>query len=139
MKAFFDTNILVYLFDSTDPDKRKHARLLFDKHLQAGDVLLSTQVLQEFYVTVTRKLASPLDSGDAAEVVSNFAELPVVRVDNRLILSAISRSRASRFSFWDGLILEAAIEGGAQVLYSEDMQHNQLVDTVRIVNPFTNP
>jgi len=65
MKYFFDTNVLVYLFDADSPDKRKRARALFQAHAGAGDILLSTQVLQEFYVVVTRKLARPLDAAAA--------------------------------------------------------------------------
>ncbi|MEI6301571.1 MAG: PIN domain-containing protein [Betaproteobacteria bacterium] len=136
MKFFFDTNILVYLFDADSPDKRKKARALFQRHAEAGDVLLSTQVLQEFYVAVTRKLARPLNAAVAADAVSNFAELPLVQIDSKLILSAIHRSRNNQLSFWDALIVQAAIEGHAGTLYSEDMQHGQTFDSLRVINPF---
>lgn len=136
MKSFFDTNVLVYLFDADSPDKRKKARALFQKHAEAGDILLSTQVLQEFYVAVTRKLARPLDAAAAAEAVSRFAELPLVQIDSELIVSAIHRSRNSRLSFWDALVMQAAIEGHASTLYSDDMQHGQMLDSLRVVNPF---
>lgn len=136
MKFFFDTNVLVYLFDADSPDKRKKARALFQKHAEAGDVLLSTQVLQEFYVTVTRKLARPLEAAAAAETVSNFAELPLVQIDSELIISAIHRSRNDQLSFWDALIVQAAIEGHAGTLYSEDMQHGQTTNGLHVVNPF---
>ncbi len=69
MKFFFDTNVLASLFDADSPDKRKKARSVFQKHVEAGDILLSTQVLQEFYVVVTRKLAWPLDAAVAAEAL----------------------------------------------------------------------
>lgn len=137
MKFFFDTNVLVYLFDADSTDKRKKARALFAKHADAGDILLSTQVLQEFYVTVTRKLARPLDAAAAAETVSSFAQLPLVQIDSELILSAIHRSRNNQLSFWDALIVQAAIEGHASTLYSEDMQHGQMLDSLRVVNPFS--
>ncbi len=136
MKFFFDTNILVYLFDIDSPDKRRKARALFQKHAEAGDILLSTQVLQEFYVTVTRKLSRPLDGIAATEAAARFAELPMVQVDDKLILAAIHRSQESRLSFWDALIVQAAIEGRASTLYSEDMQNGQVLDGVRVVNPF---
>ena len=136
MKFFFDTNVLVYLFDADSPDKRKKARALFQKHADAGDVLLSTQVLQEFYVTVTRKLARPLDAAAAAEAVSSFAEFPLVQIDSELIISAIHRSRNDQLSFWDALIVQAAIEGHASTLYFEDMQHGQTTNGLRVVNPF---
>ena len=137
MKFFFDTNVLVYLFDADSPDKRKKARALFQRHTEAGDILLSTQVLQEFYVAVTRKLARPLDAGAAAETVTSFAELPLVQIDSELIISAIHRSRNKQLSFWDPLIVQAAIEGHASTLYSEDMQHGQMLDSLRVINPFS--
>jgi len=136
MKCFFDTNVLVYLFDADSPDKRKRARALFRDHTSAGDIVLSTQVLQEFYVTVTRKLARPVDASKAFEAVSSFAELPIVQIDINLVLAAIHRSRKSQISFWDGLIIQAAIEGHASTLYSEDLQHGQAIDGVRVINPF---
>lgn len=136
MKYFFDTNVLVYLFDADSPDKRKRARALFQAHAGAGDILLSTQVLQEFYVVVTRKLARPLDAAVAAEAVENFAKLPLVNVDSKLVLSAIHRSRSNQLSLWDALIVQAAIEGQASTLYSEDMQHGLTLDSLNVVNPF---
>lgn len=137
MKFFFDTNILVYLFDTDTPDKRKKARALFQRHAEAGDILLSTQVLQEFYVAVTRKLVRPLDTAVAADAVSGFSELALVQIDSELIVAAIHRSRNSRLSFWDALIVQAAIEGHANTLYSEDLQHGQMLDSLRVVNPFS--
>lgn len=137
MNFFFDTNVLVYLFDADGSDKRKKARALFQKHAEAGDILLSTQVLQEFYVVVTRKLARPLDAAAAAQAVSSFGELPLVQIDTQLILSAMHRSRNDQLSFWDALIVQAAIEGHASTLYSEDMQSGQVLDNLRVVNPFS--
>ncbi len=137
MKFFFDTNVLVYLFDADSPDKRNKARALFQRHTEAGDILLSTQVLQEFYVVATRRLARSLDPAAASEAVSSFAELPLVQIDSALIVSAIHRSRNNQLSFWDALIVQAAIEGHASTLYSEDMQHGQMVNGLRVVNPFS--
>ena len=88
--------MLVYLFDADSPDKRKRVRTLFRDHTSAGDIVLSTQVLQEFYVTVTRKLARPVDAIKAFEAVSSFAELPIVQIDINLVLTAIHRSRKSQ-------------------------------------------
>ena len=110
---------------------------MFQKHAESGDILLSTQVLQEFYVAVTRKLARPLDAAAAAETVSSFAELPLVQIDSELILSAIHRSRNNQLSFWDVLIVQAAIEGHASTLYSEDMRDGEMLDSLRVVNPFS--
>jgi len=135
MKAFFDTNILVYLFDTGAPAKQRRAREILTQHTLAGETLLSTQVLQEFYVVVTRKLASPLDPDAAYQAVRELAVMPSVRVDVPLILSAIQLSRSKSLSFWDGLIVQSALEGGASILYSEDMQDGQVFETLRIKNP----
>ena len=136
MRCFFDTNVLVYLFDADAPAKRKRARDLFQRNADAGDIVLSTQVLQEFYVVVTRKLRPALGSATAEEAVQAFAELPLVQIDSRLVLAAIQRSRQSQNSFWDALIIQAAIEGSATTLYSEDLQHIQSIDGLRVINPF---
>ena len=77
-----------------------------------------------------------LGSATAEEAVQAFAELPLVQIDSRLVLAAIQRSRQSQNSFWDALIIQAAIEGSATTLYSEDLQHNQSIDGLRVVNPF---
>jgi predicted nucleic acid-binding protein len=137
MKFFFDTNILVYLFDTDSLDKRKKARALFQAHVGASNILLSTQVLQEFYVAATRKLARPLAVAAATDAVASFAELPLVQIDSKLILSSIHRSRNSQLSFWDALVVQAAIEGHAGTLYSEDMQDGLTSDGLKVVNPFS--
>lgn len=136
MKVFFDTNILVYLFDAGATAKQRRARELLAGHTHAGETLLSTQVLQEFYVAVTRKLAVPLAPGDAQEALRELAVMPTVRVDTPLILFAARLSVERKLSFWDALIVQAAIEGGAARLYSEDMQHGQVISGVTIENPF---
>jgi len=136
MRSFFDSNILVYMFDEDAPVKKAQAQELLQKETEAGRTLVSTQVLQEFYVAVTRKLKLPLQAEVAEEVVHNLAVLPVVEISRSHILAAISRSRRWQVSFWDALILEAAINGGASVLYSEDLQHAQVVEELTIENPF---
>jgi predicted nucleic acid-binding protein len=135
MKVFFDTNLLVYLFDAGSPAKQRRARELLERHTRAGETLLSTQVLQEFYVAATRKLATPLPPEQAYEVVRELAVMPTVRVDIALILSAIQYAHRYRLAFWDALIVRAAIEGGASVLYSEDLSHGQSFQTLRVENP----
>jgi predicted nucleic acid-binding protein len=94
--AFFDTNLLVYLFDSASPEKQGRAREVFSERAQRDEVLLSTQVLQEFYVTVTRKLAAPLSADEAERLVRDFAVFPVVSTDAPLVVAAIALSRRHR-------------------------------------------
>jgi predicted nucleic acid-binding protein len=136
MRTFFDTNVFVYLFDVDSPGKRQKAHDLVRGHAASGDLLLSTQVLQEFYVTVTRKLAKPLTEDAALDTLRQLAAFPVVQVDSRLVLEAARRSQGLKLSFWDTLIIQAAVEGGASGLLSEDLQHGRRVDGVTIENPF---
>jgi predicted nucleic acid-binding protein len=109
---------------------------VLEREVEAGSAVLSTQVLQEFYVSVTRKLASPLPPEVAEARVRDFSDLPLVRVDAPLILAAIARSRSLGFSFWDALILEAALSAGAERLLTEDLQHGQEIESLRVENPF---
>lgn len=136
MRTFFDTNILVYLFDADAGEKKEAAADLFQKETSAGRALLSTQVLQEFYVVVTRKLQDPLEPHNAEGVVRDLACLPLVTINADSILSAIGRSRKMALSFWDALIIEAALVGGASRLITEDLQHGQVIDGLQIENPF---
>lgn len=136
MRVFFDTNVLVSLFDADDPAKKEMACSRFEAEAAAGNVLLSTQVLQEFYTAVTRKLSVPLEAETAEAVVRDLSLLPTVTIDTASILAAIHRSRNLGFSFWDALIIEAALTGGAERLLSEDMQHGQVIDGLLIENPF---
>ena len=135
-RTFFDTNVLVYLFDNRDPEKKIRAQQVFAEESERGLVVLSTQVLQEFYWAVTRKLASPLPEEVAEERVCDFCELPLVRVDAPMILAAITRSRSQRFAFWDALIVEAALKAGAKRLLTEDLQHGQRIGDLTVENPF---
>ncbi|MGH8652177.1 MAG: PIN domain-containing protein [Gammaproteobacteria bacterium] len=135
-RRFVDTNILVYLFDMDAPEKKATVVGLFERAGASGLLVLSTQVLQEFYVVVTRKLARPLSPEAAEQAVRYFATLPVRQVTPALILSAIRRSFQSRLSFWDALVVETAVDAGATVILTEDLQHGQVIDGVRVVNPF---
>lgn len=136
MRSFFDTNILVYLFDEDYPEKKAQAQALLEKETEDGRILVSTQVLQEFYVTVTRKLGVPLSPEKAEEIVSQFMVFPLVEISSSHILKAIRKSINLQFSFWDALIIEAAISGGASILYTEDLQHGKIIDNLKILNPF---
>lgn len=129
---FIDTNVLIYLFDIDAPAKQAVAREV----LAAGRFVLSTLVLSEFYVTVTRKLARPLDSSRARRAVTDLCAMPVRDVTAKLVQAAIRRSTVTQLSYWDALIVETALEAGATALLTEDLQHGQSIDTLRINNPF---
>lgn len=134
--CFFDTNVVVYAADADEPKKQATAIALFRSCVDAGTFLSSTQVLQEFYVTVTRKLVRPLGSASALDAMMKLAVLPLVTVTADMIAAAAQLADRSRMSFWDALIVRAAAAGGAEVLYTEDLSHDSVVDGVRIVNPF---
>jgi predicted nucleic acid-binding protein len=135
-RTFFDTNVLVYLFDADSPDKQARAREALQQALERGAVVISTQVLQEFFVTVTRKLARPLPAAEAEAALRRLMELPVVQVDPDLILAAAVSARRDRISFWDALILATASAADCGEVLSEDLQHGRSFGRVRVVNPF---
>lgn len=135
-RAFLDTNVLVYLFDRSAPSKKARAQQILETDGVLGRLVISTQVLQEFYVSVTRKLAKPLPEEEAEAAVRRFTLLPVVQLDTEMVLSAVTRSRSHKLSLWDALILEAAVAGGCKRLLSEDLQHGRELAGLRIENPF---
>ncbi|MGA7978838.1 MAG: PIN domain-containing protein [Chromatiaceae bacterium] len=130
---FLDTNVLVYLFDVDEPEKKAVAEAIFRDR---PGIRFSTQVLQEFYVTVTRKLGHPLDPEDALAAVQRFQTYPVVVVSTAIVTKGIRRSIDSRISFWDALIVETALDEGADVLVSEDLKDGWEIETMRVWNPF---
>jgi len=131
---FIDTNILVYLFDRDAPEKKAVCERLLRDHTE---LRLSTQVLQEFYVAVTRKLAPPLDPEQALAVIDNLRKFPVATISPDLVMRGIRRSIESKLSYWDALIVETALTERADVLVTEDLQDGWMVDSMRVWNPFT--
>lgn len=135
-RSFFDTNILIYADDKSTPAKQKRALDLVAAHRRGATGVVSTQVLQEYFVTVTRKLG--VDARVARRKVELLAEFDVAAPDVVDILAAIDLHRLHGFSFWDSLILRCAIQSGCTVLLTEDLQKSREVDGVSIVNPFAN-
>lgn len=135
-RTFVDTNVLVYRFDADEPEKRERARQVFEREGLGGRLVLSTQVLQELYVSLTRKLARPLPETEAGKAVEHLMAFPVVQVDPGLITTAMVFSREHRVSFWDALIIQAARRAGCDTLLSEDLQDGWRIDGLTIVNPF---
>jgi predicted nucleic acid-binding protein len=133
-RSFFDTNILIYADDKATPAKQRRALELVAEHRRARTGVVSLQVLQEYFVTVTRKLH--VDPRIARRKVELLAEFDVAAPDLADILAAIDLHRLDRFSFWDALILRAAKEAGCSVLFSEDIQDTREIDGLQIVNPF---
>lgn len=133
MTAFLDTNVLVYAFDGADQRKRDIAIAILEGDLR---FVVSAQVLSEFYVTVTRKLTTPLPEQDAAATVERLSRLSVVSTDSALIQAAVDTSRTHRIPYWDALIVEAAALAGCDRLLTEDLADGAVLRGVRIANPF---
>jgi predicted nucleic acid-binding protein len=133
-RSFFDTNVLVYSDDKAAPAKQSRALALLAEHRRAGTGVVSMQVLQEYFVTVTRKLR--VDAAIGRRKVELLAEFDVAAPELADILAAIDLHRLHSFSFWDALVVRTAKQSGCPILFSEDMQDGREIDGVRIVNPF---
>ena len=134
VEAFVDTNIFVYSVSShtSERTKRDKARAL----LRSVDFGTSAQVLGEFYVTVTRKIAEPLSESQALQFIAQLIRLPIVAIDPHLVLEAIGLKQEHHLSYWDGAILAAAHRLRVRTIYSEDFAHNQLYGSIQVINPF---
>lgn len=135
-RTFLDSSILVYSVDESPAEKAKHARAAELLCGQAEDLVVSTQVLHEFYVVTTRKLKNPLSEERAAKAVRGIAKLDVVGVDVPLVLAAVDTSRTAKISLWDAMIVEAASRARCGRVLSEDLNPGQVIHGVRIENPF---
>jgi predicted nucleic acid-binding protein len=136
-KFFLDTNIFIYCFDETQPMKQTRSFELIARALHSGEGMVSTQVIQEFLNVATRKFKVPLKLEDAKIFLEQIL-YPICEVfpDLDLYRTALEVSRKTGYAFYDALILTGAIRGGCSILYSEDLAAGQVVDLVRIVNPY---
>jgi len=132
--CLLDTNVLVYAAAGRGPEEAKRKRAV--ELIANEDFGLSAQVLQEFYVTVVRKIDVPLTAEQALEWIEQFDAFPCVVTDRALVKIAIELSQRHQISYWDGAIVAAAKASGAVVLFSEDLNHGQRYGTVQVVNPF---
>jgi predicted nucleic acid-binding protein len=132
---FCDTNILVYAYDTSAHTKRELARELVERLWREDSGAVSIQVLQELFVTLTRKIASPVQTRIARGIVADLASWRVVEPRTGDILAAIDATERWRVSFWDAMILTAAERAGARVVWSEDLAHGQSYDGLTVRNP----
>jgi len=135
--SFVDTNVLIYAEDRDAKEKHLVARDLILELWDSREGVLSVQVLQEFYVNVTRKLKKPLSAGKAREIVEEYLTWTVIDNTGRMLLGAMELQRKAQLSFWDSLVVQAAIDAGCDRLYTEDLNAGQRVGSVTIVNPFS--
>jgi predicted nucleic acid-binding protein len=138
-KVFLDTNVIVYAYDQSEPVKQRAAQAILTEALRTGSATVSSQVLSEFFVTATRKIRPPLTPVDALGVVRAVGSLQVVTSDLALVESAIDIHQRHTISYWDAMIIAAAVRGGCTEVYSEDLNHAQDYDGVVVQNPFRTP
>lgn len=136
MSTFFDTNVLVYAVDAGDPVRQELALERFERAVKDDTIVLSTQVLQEFYNVTTRKLKPPLSPREATSQIAQLCMFEVVGSTADSVLEAAELAQKHRLQWWDALILEAALRAGVDVLVSQDGQHGQRFGKLVIENPF---
>ncbi len=134
-KVFFDTNVLVYAAVGTGKDESKRRRAL--ALIEAEDFGTSAQVLQEFFVTVVKKVSRPLSAVQALEWIEQLTAFPCQAIDHQVVRIAIEQAERYAISYWDAAILVAAEALGAETVYSEDLNAGQRYGHVRVVNPFS--
>jgi len=134
--SFVDTNVLVYAEDQDAEAKHERARDLILELWDSGDGVLSVQVLQELFVTITRKMKSSLSTGQAEKIVQQYLTWTVVEHTGELLMEGLHLADAACLSLWDALVVSAAIQADCDLLYTEDLNHGQAFGKLRIVNPF---
>lgn len=133
-RSFLDTNILVYSDDHDEHDKQAKALGILEEARLSSRGVLSTQVLQEYFVSVTKKLGVPARvAREKVEILSHF-EVVLIGVED--VLEAIDFHRLHQLSLWDSLVIRAALSSGCTTLYTEDLQHGRRFGCLEIVNPF---
>lgn len=132
-RTFIDTNVLAYLFDDRSPAKQAKAEEVL---LGGGDFVLSTQVMLELSVVLTRKFDPPLSAAEGEQVLAGLARWEVVSSDAELVLQAARTAAEHQLSIWDAMVLTAARFAGCDELLTEDLADGASIRGVRIVNPF---
>lgn len=135
-RDFFDTNILIYAADRSEPEKQSLARRLLNSAVENETGALSVQVLGEFFSVVTRRIPYPLSVEEAEETIHRVAVLPVVELDWALVRRAIDTHKEYGISYWDSLIIAAAEKAGCTQIVSEDLNSGQSYHGITVVDPF---
>ena len=135
-REFIDTNVLIYAHDVTAGKKQAIAQNLIRRLWESGTGCLSVQVLQEFFVTITRKVGQPLSVDEAGARIRDYSLWRVFSAKPEDVVGAIELRKRTGLSFWDAMILRAASELGCDLLWTEDMNNGQFSGGVHIRNPF---
>ena len=133
---FLDTNILVYAYDRSAGQKHALAAQLMEACWENENGSLSIQVLQEFFVTVTRKIAMPLDYQTARQIVADLAQWRLHAPKAGDLLQAIDLQQSHQLAFWDAQVIQSAASLSCKQVLSEDLNHGQMYGEVQVVNPF---
>ncbi|MCC7202357.1 MAG: PIN domain-containing protein [Nitrospirae bacterium] len=135
-RLFFDTNILVYAFDKSDTEKHNISARLIKTAFENRNGHISTQVLQEFFVVTTQKIEKTLTINEARDIINDFPVWTVVDTNLQVILQAIEVMKEYHLSFRDSLIVCTAKVAGCNIIYTEDLSHQQIIGNTRIINPY---
>jgi predicted nucleic acid-binding protein len=138
-KYFVDTNILVYAHDRSAGVKRERAQAFLLQLWDSGRGVLSTQVLQELCINLRRKAGNPMPVEEVRKLIREYSTWEVVTNTPESVLRALEIETRYRTSFWDALILQAAEDAGASILYSEDLAAGQHYGAIQVVNPLSDP
>ena len=135
-RIFIDTNVLVYAFDISAGIKHKKAKEIVENCWRLENGVISSQVLEEFFVCLTKKIPAPVDSIIVEQIIRDFLKWRTVAIDGDMILEAINIHIKHKFSFWDSLIIASAVSGRANMIFSKDLSDSQTIEGIVIKNPF---
>ena len=135
-RAFLDTNVLVYMYDLSAPAKRTTARRLVRSGIERATLVISVQVLGEFFSAVTRRIPNPLSAEEAAQEVDRIAVLPVVGIDTAIVRRGIYTHKRYGIAYWNALIVATAERAGCTQIISEDLNAGQSYNGIVVENPF---
>jgi predicted nucleic acid-binding protein len=133
---FLDTNVLVYAHDKSAGEKHEQAKTLIQELWNSGTGCLSIQVLQEFHVTITQKVAQPLSVESAARIIEDLAFWKVYAPQAKDVLRAIDLQQRYKLSFWDAMIVWSATQLACSIIWSEDLNPGQVYEGAQLLNPF---
>ncbi len=136
MRVFIDTNLWVYRLDQREPEKSRRISQWLREIASEHHIVLSTQVLVELRSVLTRKLKPPIPHEDARLALNALAQFEVLATDSAMVLDAHELAHKEKLSWFDALIVEAAIRSGCDTLFSEDLSHGRKFGNLTVCNPF---
>ena len=137
-RVFVDTNVLVYAYDRSEPEKQRQASRILDRLALTGMGVVDTQIMAEFFVAVTRKISAPLSVDEAYQRIQNYVRSwPVLGISEMVVLEAVRGVRDHQFNFWDAQIWAAARLNQIYVVFSEDFNTGSVIEGISFVNPLS--